>query len=169
MLLGDPLLLLRWAHVITVSVDVFRVEQAFKGLNQLCLLVLDLPLVSVAREVDILSLFCLPTRPLCLRCRLRVRIEWALLVELVEAASILVILDGGGERGLLLSEVSPVKSSKERMALNFVYPVGTQPILSITEESLENICRWPTELRLFWNCEGLSPSKDFLAGDARLV
>jgi hypothetical protein len=33
LLLRDPLLLLRWAHVIAVSVDVLRVKEAFKGLN----------------------------------------------------------------------------------------------------------------------------------------
>ena len=50
LLLGYPLLLLGWA-LVAVFVAIFVVEEAFESLDQLCLLIFNVFLVGVAREV----------------------------------------------------------------------------------------------------------------------
>ena len=139
LLFGYPLLLLRWA-LVAVFVPIFVVEQAFESLDELCLLVLDVFLVGVARKVDVFTLSGLLYRGAHGSLAVVIaRVEGLLLFELVKARAVLHVFDLRNERRLRVSYVVPVDAFEELVVLDLVDSAGAESIVHVAEKPFQDI------------------------------
>lgn len=129
-------------------------------------MVFHLLLVGVAWEVDVLPL---PRLLRILILSLSRRVERLLLIELVKPRDVFVVLDLGLERRLAVPEVLPVDALEERVLLDFIDPIRTEPIIHIAHESPEQVLCLVAQIGVIRNDESLLPLQDLLASDGRLI
>lgn len=113
-------------------VDLVGAEQLLESLDQLRFLVFNLSLEGVAWEIDVL-----PLLPILRSVGGVVgRVEWLLLVELIESAAVVVALYVRLERRLGVPQSLPVDVPEERVVLDLLDTVLSKSIVVVAHESL---------------------------------
>ena len=67
------------------------------------------------------------------------RIEWHLLLKLIEARTILLIFNLREERRRRRSQMLPINALEEGMLLDLVNTANTEPVLGVAHQSLQEV------------------------------
>jgi hypothetical protein len=156
LLLGRALVSIVFVVISWVR-DALVTKQSFQCLHELCLLIFDFFIVSVARKVNILSLLVFLRSGGTFFAGIVFRIEWIFLVEFVKAGAVFIVIDFGLERSLLVSKTIPVKPFKKGMGLDLFDSVSPQPVVSVTEQLFQNIFGSSTQIGIVWDVKSLFP------------